>query len=136
MTKLRDQLYLGSEADTRQTNMMMSAGITAILNVADDVPNTTNVCKSQIALHVPLKDNTKENPLWLIEHALTSLKLLLDEGKRVLVHCRCGINRSPTICALYLSRMEGRTFDECWAEILNLRPEVYPASRTLPDGFK
>lgn len=110
---------------------MHRVGITAVVNVADDAPPTKDGTWNFTILYVPLKDNTTTNPKWLIDHTVVSVRLLIENGHTVLVHCREGINRAPTICALYLAATENISFAEAWQQVRAIRPQVYEKSRTI-----
>ena len=70
-----------------------------------------------------LTDDSKNPQAW-IDLAVTVLEHLIAAGEVVLIHCQAGQSRSPHILALYLSKAENKPYDEIYAEIQRLRPEV------------
>lgn len=58
--------------------------------------------------------------------AAETLAALRGRGRRVYVHCRAGINRSPTIVACYLALARGLSPADACAEVLRLHPEGMP----------
>jgi protein-tyrosine phosphatase len=56
----------------------------------------------------------------------------LDQGKKVLVRCGSGVERSPAIAALYLIRKQGMTPTEAYARIRAARPQVIEELDLLP----
>lgn len=55
---------------------------------------------------------------WVVEH--------LRAGKRVLVHCYAGINRSSSVCCAALILLEGLTADQALARIRETHPIAWP----------
>lgn len=50
----------------------------------------------------------------------------LREGKRVLVHCYAGINRSSTVCCASLMLLEGLTAEQALARVRERHPSSWP----------
>lgn len=55
---------------------------------------------------------------WVVEH--------LRAGRRVLVHCYAGINRSSTVCCAALILLEGLTAEQALARIRETHPIAWP----------
>ncbi|MGZ3601688.1 MAG: dual specificity protein phosphatase family protein [Ktedonobacterales bacterium] len=55
---------------------------------------------------------------WVVEH--------LRSGKRVLVHCYAGINRSSTVCCAALILLEGLTAEQALARVRETHPIAWP----------
>lgn len=98
-------------------------GYSAILNLAKEVnyepPEGVEYRK------VPLTDDGN-NRCSRIEEAVEALDELVKEGKKVLVHCRSGVSRSPSIVAAYFEQHEGWTLDSAIQAIKQKRPIVNP----------
>jgi histidinol-phosphate aminotransferase len=54
------------------------------------------------------------------------IKTQVDSGRRVLVHCRAGISRSPALTLCYLHEHMGRSIDEALAQVKGMRPQADP----------
>ena len=50
----------------------------------------------------------------------------LEEGKRVLVHCLVGFNRSATVCCAVLMLLEGLTAEEALKRVRTYHPGANP----------
>jgi protein-tyrosine phosphatase len=123
MTKIRPNLFLGSQHDLTLPELEAN-GITAIVNVADNYETPEAVRAKYPTTKVELRDGGTPNPMWQFETALKAIRSLLCEENVVLVHCAGGRNRSPSVVAGYLVRVEGGTFEERWRELRSLREEV------------
>ncbi len=59
-----------------------------------------------------------EEAVWVVER--------LRQGRRVLIHCYAGINRSSTVCCAALMLLEGITADAALARIRERHPSAWP----------
>jgi hypothetical protein len=123
MTKIRNNIYLGSERGVNQKDLDAN-GITAILCVADNYQTAQDIKYKYRCVSFGLHDGECPNKMSFITGAADALRELLDNGETVLVHCIAGSNRSPTIVAIYLCNTEHRGWDDVWAELRRLRGEV------------
>jgi len=58
-------------------------------------------------------------PIYVVVLEITNLiNELLQKNKKVLVHCRAGINRSPSFVLAYLCKFHQFEFDQAIAQIL------------------
>ena len=129
MTKIRENLYLGSWNSAKPEELKKN-GITAVLDVAFD---------TQIAYfeyhHEPLVYHPDEfrrvsinlgdyqdNKPYMKDLAIQTLKAMLYNGEKVLVHCVAGASRSVYVVVRLLSELEGRSYHDVFEEIQKLRP--------------
>ena len=88
-------------------------------------------CRHLPAFRPSLEGDWQVNPI-LAEEAVRWLAAGLGEGRRTLVHCGSGIERSPAIAALYLVRYEGLSVRDAYATLLRTRPQVRVAPHLVP----
>jgi protein-tyrosine phosphatase len=133
MDLIRPNLYLGDRHDVNFRSLK-DAGITAILNVANEVASPHQkdfrVCKA--GFHDSAQGAKESAPA-----AAELLNELLDNGETVLVHCLRGASRSPHVVALCLSEREGKKYNEVYAEIRGIRPRVmaYSLGQEIKDKY-
>lgn len=117
ISRITKQISICGEASIPEAK-----GFSAILNVAAqssyEPPEGIEYRK------IPLKDDGS-NDCDEIDRAVDSLHELIQQGHRVLVHCRAGVSRSPSVVAAYLAKYEGHT--------LNSAMEVVKNSRRIAD---
>lgn len=130
MTKIRENLYLGGSGGVNLSDLDANK-ITAVLCVADDFTDPHDVRMKYECLWVGLRDGDRPNKASVVNLAVQMLDMAMAAGNTVLCHCISGANRSPTVVAEYLSRSEGGTFDERWAELRGLRSEVGEKSKVM-----
>ena len=122
INKIRDNLYLAGAKDI--TNIALAQyDITAILNVADNVPNVLAYSKDIKLIKQGFKDDAKA-ALKFGQQAIDTLKSLLFDGEKIIVHCKQGKSRSPHVVAMALSDIEDRDYLEVYDEVCNLHPQT------------
>lgn len=88
-----------------------------------------------IYLHWPIGGSQPPVIKWPLIHALVSY---MNEGKRVLVHCEAGVNRSIWLSAILKARFELISGQDAFAELLHhvgrtkLRPGLMADLASLP----
>lgn len=118
ISRITKQISICGEASIPEAK-----GFSAILNVAAqssyEPPEGIEYRK------IPLKDDGS-NDCDEIDRAVDSLHELIDQGHRVLVHCRQGVSRSPLVVAAYLSKYEGHTLNSALEVVQNGRKIADP----------
>jgi len=98
-------------------------GYNAILNVAKD--STYEPPPGVEYKKVGLSDDGR-NDCDEIDRAIDTLHELVQAGKKVLVHCRAGVSRSPSVVAAYLAKYEGHTLNSALEVVKNGRDIADP----------
>ncbi len=118
-------LYLGNVLAAMQARQS-DFPFKAILNVAEElnlpIPNEMQYHK------IPLRDGA-ENPIAKgnIAAAITWLAVQLDQGKKVLVHCKAGIGRSASIVVAYVYwKNPTWSYTEVVEYVRSKKPNVFP----------
>jgi protein-tyrosine phosphatase len=127
MTKVRDKIFLGHEYDAHM-DAIYSNRITACLNVANDLNDPLYPIHKLITVKVGLSDDKNNTPA-MVGLAVTILRLLVEQGHTILIHCRAGMSRSPHILTIYLASLENRHYIDVWSELRLLRPEILEKSK-------
>ena len=120
MTEIQPNLFIGSAGDAGHVDSLRKHGITAILNVADDVNDRKY--PGFIWRKVGLNDHHTETNPRRVNEAMGRLAWLLCSGETVLIHCFRGHNRAPYVVSRLLGEdMWRRVFED----IRELRPEAF-----------
>jgi protein-tyrosine phosphatase len=102
MNKITDKLWLGNSSDANNVDGLLANKITAILNVAVDLPTRWEYpFDPYVVAHCGLVDGPG-NPTALYSSAVLQLLGLIEQGHTVLIHCHEGRSRSPAIVLAYL----------------------------------
>ncbi|XP_048585365.1 dual specificity protein phosphatase 1 isoform X2 [Nematostella vectensis] len=122
--ELLPHLYLGSELHASRRDVLKRLGISAIVNVSRNIPNTFE--DSFTYKTIPVDDTYNADIGVWFEEAAGFIDSVKASGGRVLVHCQAGISRSATICLAYLiSRLNFR-LDEAYEYVKKRRSVISP----------
>jgi hypothetical protein len=129
MDWITDRIAIGNSCDARAPK-----GVDATINVAVDLHISEDF---EWRHKVGLIDGPGNHPQTFMA-AVLLLDALMEEGKKVLVHCHAGRSRSVMVISTWLAWREGRSFDVTLKAIQKLRqwersePALYAlARRTL-----
>lgn len=101
MNQITENIWIGNSQDARNASALKSAGITHILNCAEDLPPALGWKDGFVNFHCGLCDG--ENPSAFYRGGIEILKGILDgSDHKVLVHCHEGRSRSVYIVACYM----------------------------------
>ncbi len=114
------RLWLGHVGDLRDPRSLLSAGIEAVIELADNEVFAT-LPRDLIRCRFPLSDGG-ENPPWLMRLAADSIAALLTAGIPTIVCCSCGLNRSVCIAAAGMAIAESLTLDEAVKIVVGAGP--------------
>ena len=108
-----------------EASIPTAKGFSAILNVAaqSSYEPPAGVEYRKVAL-----TDDGGNDCDQLDRAVDTLHELVQQGHRVLVHCRQGVSRSPSVVAAYLSKYEGHTLNSALEVVQNGRKIADPNS--------
>lgn len=113
-------LWLGHAGDLRDAHAVLSAGIAAVVELADCEPFAV-LPREMIRCRFPLSDGG-DNPPWLVRLAVESVAALLRAGVSVLVCCSAGMSRSVGVAAGGIALAEMRPFADSLATVVKSGP--------------
>ncbi|XP_059402546.1 dual specificity protein phosphatase 8-like isoform X1 [Carassius carassius] len=124
-TRILPHLYLGSQKDVLNKDLMAQNGITYVLNASNTCPKPEFISESHF-MRIPVNDNYCEKLLpWL-----DKTNEFIDKAKvsncRVIVHCLAGISRSATIAIAYIMKTMGLSSDDAYRFVKDRRPSISP----------
>ena len=115
-------LYLGSAVDARSASKLSVLGVSRILNVSDSARFEDD---PRIVLkHIPVSDFGDANLGPVFSACNEFIAAAKSEGATILVHCRHGQNRSPTVVLAYLMEREGLFLRDAYKLVCDARPRV------------
>jgi len=137
-------LWLGNKASSQDKEWLREKQIGVIFNCTKDLPF---VDTSLTLYRVPLDDNLEPSEIRNLEHwsweTIYKLHSERKKGKKILVHCFAGMQRSAAVVAMYLIAMFRCTTAEAIAFIKRRRPiafhtnaNFYESIKGFEDGFR
>ncbi|EDO45432.1 predicted protein, partial [Nematostella vectensis] len=126
LAEILPRLYLGSEKDASNIELLRKHKISYVLNVTHDRPNTFAHIEGFKYKNLPVEDNLMANLTELFPEAFA----FIDEGRQkssnVLVHCLAGISRSVTITIAYLMSSQHLSLNEAYDFVKARKSNVSP----------
>jgi len=124
MNEIIDNIWIGDSHDANHDYKgLKQNGITAILNVANDLDNQYTF-KDGFKLSICGLIDGAGNHSHAILSALYQLKNLVDSGHTILVHCHEGKSRSAFIVGLYLKIKYGMKWEDTIIFLKSKRPII------------
>jgi dual specificity MAP kinase phosphatase len=123
-TAVLPYIFVGSAQDAKNLVALKAAGITHILNVADNVKNHHPT--EFVYENLQVKDrNDDEGVSRVFQRAREFVEISHQSGGKVLVHCMMGQNRSVAVVMGILLQLHPEwNLKECYANVLKLRPWI------------
>lgn len=120
MLEIRDWMYVGKFAHTRNRDYLDQKGIQAMLQLADHVPQL-----GIQTLHLDVKDG-EALPHDLLKQGVEFVKDQKADGQRILVACGAGISRSVVFAMAVLMEEENLSIFDAFREVRRKHPHAEP----------
>ncbi|XP_078063199.1 dual specificity protein phosphatase 8-like [Mustelus asterias] len=124
-TQILPYVYLGSQNDVLNKELMVHNGITHILNVSSNCPKPAFIPDSHF-LRIPVNDSYCESLLPWLNKSVEFIDTVRSMKSRVLVHCLAGISRSAAIAIAYIMRTMDFSLDDAYRFVKDRRPSISP----------
>ena len=117
-------LFIGDYAAACNENLLKKHEIDIIVNCVESLPNKFKT--SFVYCDLPLEDNPAINFDTNLHNLVDTVHGYIDSGKTVLIHCRKGISRAPTVAIGYMIKYHGFSFDQAFEELRSKDPKIDP----------
>ncbi|XP_076305895.1 uncharacterized protein LOC143222795 [Tachypleus tridentatus] len=124
-TKILPFMYLGSQSDAFNKEMLNSHNITYELNVSANCPKPDFIQDTHF-MRISVNDNYSEKLLPFFPKAFQFLDKVREANGCVLVHCLAGISRSPTIAIAYVMHYLRLSSDVAYRYVKSKRVTISP----------
>ncbi|XP_066525190.1 dual specificity protein phosphatase 8 isoform X2 [Hoplias malabaricus] len=124
-TRILPHLYLGSQKDVLNKDLMAQNGITYVLNASNTCPKPEFISESHF-MRIPVNDNYCEKLLPWLDKTNEFIDKAKVSNSRVIVHCLAGISRSATIAIAYIMKTMGLSSDDAYRFVKDRRPSISP----------
>ncbi|KAL6478681.1 hypothetical protein MHYP_G00121140 [Metynnis hypsauchen] len=124
-TRILPHLYLGSQKDVLNKELMAQNGITYVLNASNTCPKPDFISENHF-LRIPVNDSYCEKLLPWLEKTNEFIDKAKLSNCRVIVHCLAGISRSATIAIAYIMKAMGLSSDDAYRFVKDRRPSISP----------
>ena len=118
------RILIGGREDSKNLEYLQSMGITHILNVSSQLPNSF---PKDIIYYKLMIDDDSQFPIAKFFACTSNFLDRVERCKgRVLVHCISGVSRSVTIVVAYLMTKYKFSLKEAYYHIKRYRPYIVP----------
>ncbi|XP_076311094.1 uncharacterized protein LOC143225489 [Tachypleus tridentatus] len=124
-TKILPFMYLGSQSDAFNKEILKNHNITYELNVSANCPKPDFIQDTHF-MRISVNDNYSEKLLPFFPKAFQFLDKVREGSGCVLVHCLAGISRSPTIAIAYVMHYLRLSSDEAYRYVKSKRVTISP----------
>ncbi|XP_010864608.2 dual specificity protein phosphatase 8a isoform X2 [Esox lucius] len=124
-TRILPHLYLGSQKDVLNKELMVQSGITYVLNASNTCPKPDFISESHF-MRIPVNDSYCEKLLPWLEKTNEFIDKAKVSNSMVIVHCLAGISRSATIAIAYIMKTMGLSSDDAYRFVKDRRPSISP----------
>ncbi|XP_014662955.1 PREDICTED: dual specificity protein phosphatase 16-like [Priapulus caudatus] len=124
-TKILPFLYLGSQVDALDVEMMQAHDISYVLNVSNNCLKSDSVPNEHF-LRIPVSDNYKEKLIPWFDIAFNFLDKVRESNACALIHCLAGVSRSPTFAIGYIMKRMRISSDEAYRYVKEKRVGISP----------
>ncbi|KAK3745823.1 hypothetical protein QZH41_017141 [Actinostola sp. cb2023] len=126
LAEILPRLFLGSEKEASNLELLKKNEISHVLNVTHDRPNAFAHLDDFTYKNLPVEDNWKANLADLFPEAFSFIDEGRQKGKGVLIHCLAGVSRSVTVTIAYLMLSNGLTLNEAYDFVKARKSNVSP----------
>jgi len=124
-TRILPFLYLGSQQDAHNKQLLLDHHIHYEVNVSTNCPKPDFIEDSNF-FRLPVNDSYGEKLLPYFVKATQFIDQVRESNGCVLVHCLAGISRSPTVAIAYVMRHLKMTFDDAFRYVKSKRTTISP----------
>jgi len=120
MTKVHSNLYIGSEENSNEEDLLNSKGITHILSLIGHQSSVEMVERKQY----PMDDKGRSDIKDVLDEVYEFMESGQKENNNLLVHCKLGQNRSAVVVIAFLMKKFKKTLHRAHRDLKKARPIV------------
>jgi hypothetical protein len=121
-------LYIGNAHVAARAEALKMKGVRCVVNVTKDVPFSPEFLTEDL-VRLPIDDDTDDSTARLfidsLPHVVDRIAWHISHNHGVLVHCRMGQQRAPTVVAAYLMRERNMSASEAMQFVQLIKPDAF-----------
>ena len=123
--KVIDNLYMSGYQTAKNLDFLKQNKINHIVNLTSQSCENIHLNDLEYS-SFKLSDNAQFNLSEILDNIIQVISDQISQGKSVLVHCKMGISRAPSIIIAYLIKIIGRTYNQAFDEVQKIDPKISP----------
>ncbi|XP_078494444.1 dual specificity phosphatase [Ciona intestinalis] len=124
-TSIFPHLFLGSQNDVSDEDIMKGNKISNVLNVSCACARPPNLDDDHFR-RISVRDNYQEKITPHLDEAVEFIESVRVKNERVLVHCLAGVSRSATVAIAYVMYYLRLSFEDAYRFVKEKRPTISP----------
>lgn len=124
MSRITEQLYIGSALEASDRKWLKDHHISHIVNAAEEIGNYFP--NDYVYLNLNMKDDNSQSLYPSLEKTYQFIWKAIGNGGTVLVHCAAGISRSASMVIYFLMKLKGWTYMQSYGYVKTRRPQIDP----------
>uniref|UniRef100_A0A1L8E3D4 Putative dual specificity phosphatase n=1 Tax=Nyssomyia neivai TaxID=330878 RepID=A0A1L8E3D4_9DIPT len=125
LSRILPSLYLCG-ANVARPDVLAELGVTLIINVAPELPDTPLPEPPPAYLRISILDKGENDIMKHFDEVTSRIETERLNGGTTLVHCVAGVSRSTSICLAYLVRFLRMTLRDAFLYVKATRPQIRP----------
>ena len=118
-------LFMSSYKNAKDASNLRTNGISHVINLTSH--HCPNLHSNQVTYSsFALSDNVHFDLLSNLDEILKTIKRKNEENKKVLIHCRMGISRAPSVVIALLMKYSNMKLDSAFEFLQEINPKVSP----------
>ncbi|XP_077999934.1 uncharacterized protein LOC144452664 [Glandiceps talaboti] len=124
-TKILPFLFIGSQQDVLNQEVMHRNGIEYVLNISKTCPQPEFLPDGHFC-RIPVNDNYREKILPWFNKTVDFIDKVHSLNGKVIVHCLAGVSRSATVAIAYVMNHLRMSSDDAYRYVKDKRPTISP----------
>jgi len=120
-------LWIGAAEDALDIKSLTKHGIKGIVNCAQELASPSNLLQYGIEeLRLELKDHCDSPIILKFGQTAEFIRRITADGSAVLIHCKGGVSRAPSITMAMMMIIHNISFAEAFSLVRTARPQTQP----------
>ena len=113
VNEIQKNLWVGNYKSSFDTNFIKNNNIKLIINLSKDIPfsNIHGIQYFRVPIHDNLSIESDNGMIHYFPKCYHLINSYLNNNEGVLIHCWAGMQRSATLCALYIMKHYNKSFN-------------------------
>jgi protein tyrosine phosphatase (PTP) superfamily phosphohydrolase (DUF442 family) len=123
--RIRDKLYMSGYHSAKDLNALKNEGITHVINLTSS--HCANLHEGSLSYsNFELADNSNFDLQPHLQRIVGTIKAKMEGGEKVLVHCKMGVSRAPSIVIAYLILEEKMGYERAFGQVFKVNRKIAP----------
>ena len=123
--QIEPNLFMSGYHSASDISILKEFNISHIINL------TSQHCANLNTFHVTysnfkLSDNSNFSLIPYFDTITNLIQEKINEGQKVLIHCKMGVSRAPSLIIAYLIKKKGMKYKEAFEFLYSINPKIAP----------